>query len=319
MSISVLGAYNALLPYIIDEEEFKKIDEKILAYYDHDPENFYYRQFKAYYQLKSLEFCSSDRIKEDLLSVFPETAVCNIYVLDPLASTEEIIKLNGVIAEAYPEYTAAKRLEDLQKLIARAESAGIHNSAAANFLDIYQEQSQNQYINTTSLKSVTLPSSIRSIGEFAFCGCSSMESINIPDTVTTVGEGAFYGCQSLAEIHIPNGIKSIEKMAFGGCCELTKIRIPDGVTSIGNYAFYRCIELKKVTIPDSVTTIGEEAFGSCRNLTKIVIPKSVTAIEPYAFGENTCILYTGTQEEWAAIEGTSWITSPVEYNYALTP
>ena len=43
-----------------------------------------------------------------------------------------------------------------------------------------------------SLKHITLPLNITSIGKEALYWCSKLESIEIPDNVTTIEEGAFY-------------------------------------------------------------------------------------------------------------------------------
>lgn len=40
----------------------------------------------------------------------------------------------------------------------------------------------------------TIPSSVNTIGENAFYGCTGLTSIDIPNSITTIGSGAFYGC-----------------------------------------------------------------------------------------------------------------------------
>ena len=101
------------------------------------------------------------------------------------------------------------------------------------------------YINYT-IKSVTIPDGVTTIGEYAFQYCSSLTSIYIPDSVTTIGSGAFYYCSNLT------------KVKFGENSQLT---------SIGSEAFYYCFSLISIYIPDGVTTIGSRAFYNCPQLT----------------------------------------------------
>ena len=129
----------------------------------------------------------------------------------------------------------------------------------------------------------TIPNSVTTIGECAFCGCESLTSINIPNSVTTIGESAFASCRSLININIPNSVTTIGECAFCHCDFLTNINIPNGVTTIGKYAFSDCKSLTNINIPNSVTRIGKSAFRLCKSLTSINIPNSVTTIGDEAF------------------------------------
>ena len=112
----------------------------------------------------------------------------------------------------------------------------------------------------------TIPNSVTTIGEGAFCGCDSLTNINIPNSVTTIGKGAFSHCDSLTSINIPNSVTTIGISAFWGCNSLTNINIPNSVTTIGKCAFSDCKSLTSINIPNSVTTIEEGAFRGCINL-----------------------------------------------------
>ena len=134
-----------------------------------------------------------------------------------------------------------------------------------------------------SLTSITIPNSVTSIGYAAFSSCSGLTSITIGNSVTSIGGAAFYGCSALRTITIPNSVTSIESNAFQFCSGLTSITIGNGVTSIGNSAFWDCTSLTSITIPSSVTSIGSYAFRACTSLTSITIPSSVTSIGVQAF------------------------------------
>lgn len=164
--------------------------------------------------------------------------------------------------------------------------------------------------------SVTIPSSVVTIGDHVFDYCSSINSVYIPNSVTSIGDYVFSYCNDLASIEvgngngvydsrgncnaiiktttnelvagckntiIPNTVVSICDHAFYGCRGLTSIIIPNSVSSIGYESFYGCSDLDSVTIGNSVASIGEGAFYYCSSLNTIVIPNSVNLIGNSAF------------------------------------
>jgi hypothetical protein len=133
------------------------------------------------------------------------------------------------------------------------------------------------------LQSVSIGSSVTSIGNSAFYNCYSLASITIPSGVTSIDNSAFYNCYSLASITIPSGVTSIGANVFQYCYSLASITIPSGVTSISNYAFQNCYSLASVTIPEGVTSISSYAFQYCYSLASVTIPEGVTSIGNYAF------------------------------------
>ena len=112
-------------------------------------------------------------------------------------------------------------------------------------------------------------------GAFASKGITS---ITIPSSITSIGGSAFYNCTSLTSITIPIGVKSIGLDAFRSCTSLTRVTIPASVISIGGGAFMFCTSLTSVTIPASVTSIGGGAFYNCTSIASITIPASVTSL-----------------------------------------
>ena len=134
-----------------------------------------------------------------------------------------------------------------------------------------------------NVKSYVIPSSVTSIGDWAFYGCNSLSEIVIPSSVTSISDRTFSNCDSLSKIVIPSSVTSIGGRAFSFCRSLSEIVIPSSVTSIGECAFVACCSLSEIVIPSSVTSIGNGAFSSCRSLSEIVIPSSVTSIGDRAF------------------------------------
>ena len=87
----------------------------------------------------------------------------------------------------------------------------------------------------------------------AFDNCSKLSSITIPDSVKSIGDYTFYNCSSLTSITIPDNVTSIGEYAFSNCSSLTSITIPDSVTSIGSSAFRGCSSLTSITLPHNYT------------------------------------------------------------------
>ncbi len=119
---------------------------------------------------------------------------------------------------------------------------------------------------STYATSVSIPSSVKAIGKYAFFDCNQLTSISIPNSVTSIGEGAFEYCDSLVSVSISNRIKEISSWTFSDCHKLKTIAIPSSVDTIGWGAFYGCVSLFNFVIPDTVTTIKDSAFSSIKNV-----------------------------------------------------
>ena len=176
------------------------------------------------------------------------------------------------------------------------------------------------FYGCNSLKSITIPDTVKSIGSYAFRNCTSVTSVTIGSAVTSIGIYAFENCSSLTSITIPDSVTSMGDYAFRGCTSLTSVTIGSGVTSIDNGAFSKCDNLKMIhitdiakwcgisfddhssnplcngaqlylnnelvtdlVIPDGVESISKYAFRGCTSLTSVTIPDSVTSIGDYAF------------------------------------
>lgn len=139
------------------------------------------------------------------------------------------------------------------------------------------------FYGCSSLTSITIPNSVKSINDYVFASCTSLKSFSIPDGVTSIGYYAFGDCIDLTSVTIPHNVTSIGNFAFRSCSSLISIVIPDGVQSISDYVFIDCSGLTSVTMPNGATRIGERSFENCNRLTSVTIPDSVTSIGNRAF------------------------------------
>lgn len=132
------------------------------------------------------------------------------------------------------------------------------------------------------LQGVTIPNTVRSIGQNAF-SFSSLPQITIPNSVESIGMSAFQKCLNIRELTLPNSIKEIKYGAFSSCSGLTSIVIPDSVTTISGSLFSSCYNLESVIIPNTVKSIGDGAFCFCSKLTEIALPDSLIYIGAKTF------------------------------------
>jgi len=157
------------------------------------------------------------------------------------------------------------------------------------------------------IKTITLPESIKTIGEGAFLGCISLESVNIP-TDCKIEKYAFSGCKKMSSdgrlviigdtlygcvikpdragdysISVPSNVRHIADGAFAYCYGLSEIVLHDGILDIGEEAFKECSRLRSIELPKGISEIRPATFCHCRALSSISIPENISIIGKQAF------------------------------------
>lgn len=128
------------------------------------------------------------------------------------------------------------------------------------------------------------------------------DKYTIPSSVTTIGEFAFEGNQGINTVIIPSTVTVLESNTFDGAY-ISTIIFENGVDTIPPDCFsYSYIE--SVILSDSVKTINYSAFCGAWDLKTLVIGSGVESIDEDILSytdELTTIHYKGTQEDWDAI------------------
>jgi hypothetical protein len=124
---------------------------------------------------------------------------------------------------------------------------------------------------------------IASIGSFAFYGCTEFTIVTIPNITETLGAYAFANCTKLANVIYGSALKAISAHCFEGDTAFVNVTIPSTIVTIGQYAFANCTGIINVVISSGVKTISDYAFNNCTAMTTLVIGKDVTAIGYKAF------------------------------------
>ena len=154
-----------------------------------------------------------------------------------------------------------------------------------NTEDIKHQFPDCAFQNNIKLETVIFGSKIKSIGAYAFSGCtnlkkikfvnSSLEAIDkdafrntaitdveIPNTVNYMGDGVFYGT-NLTTVRLPDSLTRLSYSTFGNCSKLESVNL-NKITEIdgaGNSApqnavFFNCNKLKVLRLPATLKTLG---------------------------------------------------------------
>lgn len=161
------------------------------------------------------------------------------------------------------------------------------------------------------ITSVVIPSSVISIGESIFSGCTSLAKITVspdnknyssvdgvlfnkdmtilirypegaadssyvvPNSVVEIYSNAFIGCNSIKSITLSKGLKKIYDGTFANLTNLESVIVQEGVQHIGNKAFENCSSLKQISLPESLISIGSVYKGN---------PNDFSASEYFQYG-----------------------------------
>ena len=134
--------------------------------------------------------------------------------------------------------------------------------------------------------SVSIPSSIKTIGEYAFADCTLLSSLKIASSLLSIKEYAFQGCSEVSYIYydgtlndwcgisfenvysVPFTASEKEKLYVQNAYVDT-IAFSSGLSKISKYAFYDYEILTSVSIPSTLSFVGESAFSSCSKLKNV--------------------------------------------------
>ena len=159
-----------------------------------------------------------------------------------------------------------------------------------------------------NVQTVVIEEGVESIGEWVFAGLTNLKYVHIPTSVKTIKERAFQGCTVMEKIYYagtPNQWAKINFMItesgnktyvychpfnastasnrsfyfYDKDTENRDILFTPGITEIKPYAFYKANRITNIYLPGTVNTIGAHAFDC--SITRLYSNKSIAAENTY--------------------------------------
>lgn len=184
------------------------------------------------------------------------------------AGYQNYLKLTSVRTSAplykFPTFSGCKALQSVEipstvTSFYMSPFSGCSSLKSIDFKNVEDSDAEENDRDSESLLSMPLDMCL---------GCTSLQSIDIPDTVKTIEGNAFSQCTSLKDVQFPTQLTLIKNYAFSSCSSLAAISLPSKLQEIDDYAFSKCA-LKSVTIPATVSKIYPNAFANNPQLKSI--------------------------------------------------
>ncbi len=153
-------------------------------------------------------------------------------------------------------------------------STTVYNLTLGEGIEIIEA---NAFINNRQIKNLTLPDSLKIIGEKAFYDLTTLEKVSGGKNVEEYGASCFERCLELTEFTMSEKVRVIGNKAFSHC-KLTALVFPETLENVGYEAFNSCSALSSIRFLGEDIDFAGKAFSSCYKLEEIVLPKDITEI-----------------------------------------
>ena len=300
--------------------------------------------------------------------VIPDTITSiNNYQFSGFKSCESIIIPNSITKIDYDAFSYCSNLKNVYfngtiEDWCKIDFSSFYSNPMYYAEHIYMLDENNEYCEVTD---ITIPDTITKIGDYQFNGFDKCSTITISSSVTSIGYNAFCNCNIIKIINNSDINITFSQYNNGYIAEKAEVIIDkngnasyknesstsdfieqDGlifelyngtyklVSYVGkeevvilpltingeNYLISSPSGIKHVILPEGLEKINSFSFNECQDLLSVTIPSSITSIENYAF-ENCYnlinVYYNGTIEDWCSIKfGTSSYArgvNPMEY------
>ena len=163
----------------------------------------------------------------------------------------------------------------------------------------------NTFYGCVELRDMQFPTTLRSIGTYAFRYTYNFYQAYIPEGVTA-GNGA-YRNSGIRRVMLPTTMTDIPYILCCDCYDLIDIQFNKQI-NIGGSAFENCIALKTINLPEGVERLQDQCFRYCIGLTSVTLPSTLISIaRPFHNCHNltevTCLAATPPYPNGSHIHG----------------
>lgn len=208
----------------------------------------------AAYEAENMAVVETDPVTKEVVATFTfeygdgDTAILAKYEGKSLTGdvvtvpdTFEQRRVVGIGSNAFYHQASIKevRLPDTLEYIDSFAFAECEELTRVTIPNGLTEIRSSAFVGCTKLETVSLSAdaALETIGERAFWGCTSLKELTLPSTLKSIGDAAFWGCTSLESVELPDSVTSIGALAYYDCKGLETIKLTGNLTYIGDFAF----------------------------------------------------------------------------------
>ena len=161
--------------------------------------------------------------------------------------------------------------------------------------------------------SITIPSTITTVGEYAFAHNEDLKKVLL--NCANLGAHAFQGCTSLSDVQLLSNVTAVSNYCFADCGELSNFLVGFSnrmtLTSIGDYAFANDSKLSSLTYQTKflpwkatyettngftpyITSIGAHAFENCSSMSSVTFNTAYSNSTAYGISSIGANAFSGT-------------------------
>lgn len=99
-----------------------------------------------------------------------------------------------------------------------------------------------------NVRHLNIKEGVEAIENVAFWWNPNLETISLPSTLKSIGDNSFAGCPKIKKVVFPEGFERFISQCFWDCDSLETVELPSTLKEMDDETFYRCKNLKTVII-----------------------------------------------------------------------
>ena len=255
----------------------------------------------------------------------PDRAFSNCSALESINvdSIEEIGAYAFYRCEGLGEITVSQKLKSIGEYAFYSSGLVRVNIPEDSELEIIGEAA---FRGCTSLEEIYLDRArgLKTIEKSAFEYCESLRNLTLPSSLETLGDWSFSGCDNLqynksggvgyignAENKFVMAHKFIDQ-------EKTRVSISDKTKFVHTGAFKDAKHILSVRMVGGVVSIGAQAFAFCSSIEEFVLPKTLRSIGDGAIMGCTSLAtvnFMGTSDQWNQSSNSGYVKKGTNWRY----